>query len=112
MSGPVEREPMPVRGKEGQIEVFPLVHQDLEAREKYGRGEYGGPLLTNDGRASLWDAYQEALDLPVYLRKAIIEKHETDKMIKRMGDKLDAQAAQIHGLIMERQDLKRRLGEQ
>lgn len=76
MSGPAEHEPMPKRNKPGQIEVFPHVHHDLMVREEYGRKEYGGPLVTEDGRSSLWDAYQEALDLAMYLRKLIIEEEQ------------------------------------
>lgn len=61
-----------------QVEVFALVHDDLEARNRVGRREYGGPLLTRDGRDALWDAYEEALDLVVYLRKAIWERDHTE----------------------------------
>jgi hypothetical protein len=111
MSGPVENEPMPVRNLAGQVRVFPLVHQDLAARERHGRAEYGGPLVTNDGRASLWDAYQEALDLAVYLRKAIVEKDELDMKVARMRDKIDAQAVRIHGYIMDSQTVERKLEE-
>lgn len=63
-----------------QVEVFALVHDDLEARNRVGRREYGGSLLTNNGRDALWDAYEEALDLVVYLRQAIWERdHEEEK---------------------------------
>ena len=57
--------------------VFDIVVQDLRARDAKGTLEYGGPLLPHDGRDSLWDAYEEALDLAMYLRKAILERELT-----------------------------------
>ena len=38
--------------------------------------KYGIMLQTDNGREALWDAYQEALDLAMYLRQAILEKYE------------------------------------
>lgn len=60
------------------VNVFELVHDDLESRNRIGAREYGGPLLTNNGRDALWDAYEEALDLVVYLRQAIWERDHRD----------------------------------
>lgn len=54
--------------------VFTLVHADLDKRDRLGWQQHAKPLLPNDGRDSLWDAYEEALDLAVYLRKAIAER--------------------------------------
>lgn len=51
-----------------------LVTQDLAQRAAAGLAEYGTPLLPNNGRDALWDAYEEALDLACYLRQAIEEK--------------------------------------
>lgn len=39
-----------------------------------GRARYGTPLQAGNGRDALVDAYQEALDLCVYLRQAIEER--------------------------------------
>ena len=58
----------------GDVEVWPLVLADIDARQAFGLAKYGVPLRTNDGRKSLIDAYQEALDLVVYLRKEIEER--------------------------------------
>jgi hypothetical protein len=55
--------------------VFELVHADLRERERVGTETYGGPLLTFDGRDALWEAYEEALDMAMYLRKAIAERN-------------------------------------
>ena len=42
--------------------------------DKAGIVRYGTPLQAHNGRDALVDAYQEALDLAVYLRQAIYER--------------------------------------
>lgn len=54
--------------------VWHLVVTDMSARDAYGRRTYGTPLQPHNGRDALKDAYQEALDLVVYLRQAIYER--------------------------------------
>jgi hypothetical protein len=54
--------------------VWPLVVADIQARDADGRRKYGTPLQPHNGRDALVDAYQEALDLAVYLRQAIYER--------------------------------------
>jgi len=54
--------------------VWDLVIADMKARDDFGRKKYGTPLQTTNGRDALTDAYQEALDLCVYLRQAIEER--------------------------------------
>jgi len=54
--------------------VWSLVISDMQARDREGRRKYGTPLQTFNGRDALVDAYQEALDLVVYLRQAIEER--------------------------------------
>lgn len=46
---------------------------DMKLRDKQGREKYGTPLQPFNGRNALRDAYQEALDLCVYLKQKIIE---------------------------------------
>jgi hypothetical protein len=58
--------------------IFDLVRTDLEARDRLGWKQHRRPLLANDGRDSLRDAYEEALDLAVYLRKALAEREAPD----------------------------------
>jgi hypothetical protein len=58
-------------------DVFELVLTDLGARNDVGRREYGGTLRPFNGRDALRDAYEEALDLAVYLRQAIWEREHT-----------------------------------
>lgn len=57
-------------------EVARLVHEDIEKRIAKGIAEYGEPLTTHNGRDALWDAYEEALDLAMYLRQAIQERDD------------------------------------
>lgn len=68
------RQPMPAAGR---AEVLPLVIEDLRVRSDAGRAKYGTPLQAGNGRDALLDAYQEALDLAMYLRQAICERDGT-----------------------------------
>lgn len=54
--------------------IWDLVIDDMRERDRVGRQRYGTPLQTNNRRDALVDAYQEALDLVVYLRQAIEER--------------------------------------
>jgi hypothetical protein len=60
--------------------VHDLVIRDIEDRKQFGLQKYGTTLQPGNGRRSLVDAYQEVLDLAVYLRQHIEETHgsETD----------------------------------
>jgi hypothetical protein len=70
-------EPMPIRN--GGVSVWDLVISDMKGRDEFGRRKYGTPLQVNNGRDPLVDAYQEALDLVVYLRQAIERRTTVDK---------------------------------
>jgi len=54
--------------------IWELVIEDMRARDHVGRERYGVPLQAHNGRDVLRDAYEEALDLAVYLRQAIEER--------------------------------------
>jgi hypothetical protein len=54
--------------------TWELVIEDMRDRDRVGRAKYGTPLQPCNGRDSLVDAYQEALDLVVYLRNEIEER--------------------------------------
>lgn len=58
----------------GQDDVWPYVLDDIRQRVEFGREKYGTVLQTHNGRDALWDAYQEAIDLVMYLRQAILER--------------------------------------
>ena len=55
-------------------QVLPHAMADMAARIAKGADEYGEPLTTGNGRDALVDAYEEALDLAVYLKQAIMER--------------------------------------
>jgi hypothetical protein len=54
--------------------VWDLVKKDIEERDTIGHHKYGVRLQPHNGRDTLFDAYQEALDLAVYLRQTIYER--------------------------------------
>lgn len=60
--------------------IWDLVIADMHARDQLGRAKYGTPLQANNGRDALLDAYQEALDLCVYLRQGIAERDGTPQL--------------------------------
>ena len=65
-------EQVPPRPSTG--DVWLLVLKDMENRRLHGIEKYGVPVQPHNGRDPLIDAYQEALDLCVYLRQAIEER--------------------------------------
>lgn len=78
-------QPLP---KPGSKAVADFVLTDIQARVDAGELKYGTKLMTHNGRDALWDAYQEAIDLVMYLRQAILERecniciHPFDKVGK------------------------------
>lgn len=73
MSQASEYQPDP---KPGQQNVADYVLADITERIEAGEKKYGTKLQTFNGRDPLWDAYQEALDLVMYLRQAILERED------------------------------------
>ena len=64
-------QPHPTTGK---LTVLDYVLADMAERAAAGFHKYGTHLQTHNGRDALWDAYQEAMDLCMYLRQAILER--------------------------------------
>lgn len=62
--------------------VWALVMQDMAERDQFGLDKYGTRLQPFNGRDALVDAYQEALDLVVYLRTAIYERDAAVNVIR------------------------------
>ncbi len=60
--------------KENSEIVLPHVYADLTARSDMGKMKYGTELRTHNGRDALTDAYQEVLDLAVYLKQLLLER--------------------------------------
>ena len=68
-----------------------VIHEvlgDLRERAEFGKRKYGTFLKTNNGRNALVDAYQEALDLVMYLKQKIMEQG-IDKAKPQIGDIVD-----------------------
>ena len=69
----IRRQTAPSQDANGPA-IWDLVMDDMYLRDRSGELTYGQRLFPKDGRDSLVDAYQEALDLAVYLRKEIYER--------------------------------------
>lgn len=59
-------------------EVMKLFLKDLEERYAEGVRRYGVPLKPFNGIDALQDAYEEAMDLALYLRQAIYERDNNE----------------------------------
>ena len=53
-----------------------LVIEDIKARKAIGLRRYGALLQAHNGRDALRDAYEEVLDLAIYLRQYMAEREE------------------------------------
>lgn len=62
--------------------VWNLVVRDMQDRDKLGYERYGTRLQAFNGRNSQVDAYQEVLDLSVYLRQSIEERSKMVEVLK------------------------------
>lgn len=69
---PTKKQPAPKANDSRPI--WEMVIEDMKQRDLEGRKRYGVPLQAGNGRDALQDAYEEALDLAVYLRQAIEER--------------------------------------
>jgi len=59
--------------------IIDLVAEDLVQRARVGKKKYGNYLYARNGREALLDAYQEVLDLAMYLRQKIEEERVKGK---------------------------------
>jgi len=58
--------------------VQDLVIADIEERKEFGIRKYGTALQSGNGRDMLMDAYEEVLDLAIYLRGMKDEDHHVE----------------------------------
>lgn len=56
--------------------IADLVCADIQEKKRMGMEKYGTPLQAFNGRNSLQDAYQEAIDLTKYLKQKLEEERE------------------------------------
>ena len=62
-------------------EIIDLVKKDLDARVEVGKQRYGETLKAFNGRDAMLDAYQEALDLVMYLKQTLNERKTLENFI-------------------------------
>lgn len=70
----VQPEPSPTANKDDLPSVWNLVIEDMIRRDSFGFEKYHMHLQPFNGRDALKDAYQEALDMVVYLRQLLYER--------------------------------------
>lgn len=58
-----------------------MVIEDIKQRKQIGIERYGTPLQAFNGRDALQDAYEEAIDLCMYLKQLIVERETMDSNI-------------------------------
>lgn len=83
-AGVNHKEPMPK--KNDSKPIWDMVIEDMKERDSVGEERYGTRLQKFNGRNSAVDAYQEGLDLVVYLRQLIEERKETVEVLKEVLD--------------------------
>lgn len=64
---------LPKLPPEGHENVWHEVIWDMIGREKLGFERYNRPVTPYNGRRALQDAYEEVLDLAVYLKQKLVE---------------------------------------
>ena len=69
----MSNQPNPTSNEDSQIVLHKVVN-DLLGRSRSGIETYGTLLKTHNGRDALQDAYEEALDLCMYLAQVIMER--------------------------------------
>lgn len=103
----VEDQPPP---EESEGDVWAEVIEDMVERRQVGIERYNTPLQRFNGRDAMVDAYQEALDLLVYLRQASGEREIIKALYARIYASLDHAALRDSEASEAVEDLARLLG--
>jgi hypothetical protein len=80
-----------------------MVVEDILERKEHGIRKYGTPVQADNGRDMMLDAYEEILDLAVYLRGAIEEgtdfdiRSESTREYRIVSDNIPAASRQARG---------------
>lgn len=78
---PTRDQPPPVAT--GERPTHDLVNLDIQERKWFGQRKYGVALQPSNGRDSLQDAYEEVLDLVVYLKNELrLRRSEQAKALR------------------------------
>jgi hypothetical protein len=73
-------QPKPLKVPGGKA-VIDMVLSDIAERAQFGYVKYGTLLQAQNGRDALWDAYQEAIDLVMYLRQELARREEPKEKV-------------------------------
>ncbi len=84
--------------------IIDLVLADLRDRAAVGLARYGTPLRAHNGRDALVDAYQEALDLAMYLRQEIEERGAAAQALAALAAERDALIAERDAAMQDLED--------
>jgi hypothetical protein len=71
-------QPLPTAGREC---VQDRLIDEIRARRELGVQRYGSPLMTHNGRDALQDAWEESIDLAVYLTQMRMERADTTEAV-------------------------------
>jgi hypothetical protein len=91
-----DSQPMPLANDSTDIQT--LVIQDIEKRRELGISRYGVALQANNGRDALLDAYEEAMDLTIYLKQALTERDAESVSITPLVDEMTGKVS-IHKVL-------------
>lgn len=83
----ISEQPMPTPNSQPDIQQ--LVIADIGTRREFGIERYGTALQPFNGRDALRDAYEEALDLSMYLRQAIEERTQNYEPVTGSSRKIN-----------------------
>jgi hypothetical protein len=81
-------QPLPVPNDSPDVQS--MVIADIGARRELGIQRYGVALQPFNGRRTIQDAYEECLDLVVYLRGEMAERDQLNAAVARLAVQLDA----------------------
>ncbi|MGH3376004.1 MAG: hypothetical protein ACRDP6_14795 [Actinoallomurus sp.] len=82
----------------------------IEERKQLGIQRYGSPLMTHNGRDSVRDATEEALDLTVYLMQVAMEMRDLRAELEQAREERDAARLVSQGRTMEHYDAEATIG--
>lgn len=105
-------QPLPTPSSSAHIHIHDAVIDDLRARKAVGVERYGVPLHPFNGRNALLDAFQEVLDLSVYLKQHLIEREALQRDLAALRALLNAHSCPYESNLLEACALIRRLCEQ
>jgi hypothetical protein len=85
--GRAHDQPMPVVNDRPAVQDALIV--DVERRKQIGVERYGTLLQPFNGRSAIRDAYEESLDMAIYLRQVLAEQDEVVGRTRHIRDLLD-----------------------